>query len=797
MKPLGIIIPWFGKELKGGAEQQAWQVASRLAQRGHSVEILTTCCRAFQDDWAQNHYRARACHTEGLLVRRFAVDRRNRSEFDRVNGTMLQIPPEALTPEVSPVSAADAEVFARQNINSKALLSHLQYCADAYHAFVFLPYLYGPILYGVPLVANKAYLQPCLHDEVYAYLPQVRQIMGMARRLLFNSEGEAELARRLYGQEMTQKGIIVGEGIELPSELPAGNVKDHGLYGERFLLCLGRRCPEKNTDLLVRAYASFHREKPATDLKLVLAGPGSTSYQGAVDGVLDLGLVEEGEKQWLLANCLALCQPSRNESYSRAMMEAWFAGRPVIAHRRCLATALAVEKADGGWLADSVEEWSNRLGELDGMTEEELARRGAEGHRYAQNHASWDKTMERYEVVLGLNVPESATARNDSTPIVPSGNASAGHSGRKSANRVALLAPCLREADAVSNDVIGMYRALAAAGYQAAIFANDWIHSEPAIQKLSAIRPWLEDPEATLIYHYSMSWGTGLQMIREAKCRKIIKYHNVTPPEFFHGLSSEYEHACQGGRLELDEVSRLELDLFLADSEYSIRELIERGAEKDRSAVVPPFHQTDRLFAVEADLRVLDAYQDGSTNLLTVGRIAPNKGHRELINAFAVYHHQYNACSRLFVVGKEDPRLAAYTASLHEQVGRLELKDAVLFTSEVSESLLKTYYLLADAFLLTSQHEGFGVPLIEAMAMSVPLIALGTSAVPGTIGDAGLVWEENDPYLMAESVHQVIQDQSLSAALSYAGWQRYQEQFSNAQIQRQFLSLLGEIACTN
>ncbi len=138
----------------------------------------------------------------------------------------------------------------------------------------------------------------------------------------------------------------------------------------------------------------------------------------------------------------------------------------------------------------------------------------------------------------------------------------------------------------------------------------------------------------------------------------------------------------------------------------------------------------------------------------------PTKGIARLIDAFAVYHHQYNTRSRLFVVGKEDPRLAAYTASLHEQVDRLEVAGAVVFTGEVSESLLKTHYLLADAFLMTSQHEGFGVPLIEAMAMNVPLVALGTTAVPGTIGEAGLVWEENDPYLLAESIHQVTQDQA-------------------------------------
>jgi glycosyltransferase involved in cell wall biosynthesis len=87
--------------------------------------------------------------------------------------------------------------------------------------------------------------------------------------------------------------------------------------------------------------------------------------------------------------------------------------------------------------------------------------------------------------------------------------------------------------------------------------------------------------------------------------------------------------------------------------------------------------------------------------------------------------------------------------------------------------------------------------LIEAMALRVPVVALGTTAVPGTVGDAGLVWEENDPYLLAESIHQVTQDETLSAALGYAGWKRYQQQFANAQIEKRFLSLLNGVGCLN
>jgi hypothetical protein len=116
MKPLAIITPWFGKNLKGGAEQQAWQVATRLAARGHTVEVLTTCCRSFQDDWAVNHLKAGLSQEEGVKIRRFRVDRRDHKAFDRVNGLMLSLPSSELKPGVNPVTLENAAVFARKTL---------------------------------------------------------------------------------------------------------------------------------------------------------------------------------------------------------------------------------------------------------------------------------------------------------------------------------------------------------------------------------------------------------------------------------------------------------------------------------------------------------------------------------------------------------------------------------------------------------------------------------------------------------------------------------------------------------
>ena len=91
-KPIALIIPWFGESLKGGAEQQAWQIATRLAARGHPVEVLTTCCRSFFDNWAENHLPAGATHEAGLTVRRFPVAERDHRIFDDLNRELLERP---------------------------------------------------------------------------------------------------------------------------------------------------------------------------------------------------------------------------------------------------------------------------------------------------------------------------------------------------------------------------------------------------------------------------------------------------------------------------------------------------------------------------------------------------------------------------------------------------------------------------------------------------------------------------------------------------------------------------------
>jgi glycosyltransferase involved in cell wall biosynthesis len=362
--------------------------------------------------------------------------------------------------------------------------------------------------------------------------------------------------------------------------------------------------------------------------------------------------------------------------------------------------------------------------------------------------------------------------------------------------RVALMIPCFTEADAVSADVLGMHRALAARGHDVCVLAAHWEVKGPHVRHVRTAARLLDDPSAVAVYHLSTGWREGAAALAGARCRRVLKYHNVTPPEFFEGIDQEYALSCRAGRQELRALARAGLDCYLADSDFNLRELLHEGAPPAAGAVVPPFHHTRRLLELEPDPEVRARYRDGKANLLAVGRLAPNKGHATLLEAFALYRRRHNPHSRLLLVGKADERLAVYAEALRARAAALGLGKAVVFVGGVSPAALKAHYQAAHLFVTASRHEGFCVPVVEAMALGVPVLALGTTALPGTVGEAGLVWEEGDPELLAESMHRLVTDRQAASALGARGRRRYQEHFTNEHVERRFLGalegLLGE-----
>jgi glycosyltransferase involved in cell wall biosynthesis len=755
MKPLAIVIPWFGRDLKGGAEQQAWQVATRLANRGKQVEVLTTCCRSFQENWAVNHQKAGLSQEGGVKIRRFRVERTNHDAFNRVNSLMLSLATSALKPGVNPVSLDDAAIFCSENINSSGLLNYLRNHHNQYQAFIFIPYLYGPILNGLPSIADRALLQPCLHDEVYAYLPQVAKIFHSARGLLFNSEGEEQLARQLYGPGIISKGVVVGEGVEAGQYYDASltHISSFSVKQERFILYLGRRDATKNTDFLVRAYASFKQKYPDSRLRLVLAGSGDKSFNDSVADLVDLGLVEEKEKEALIANCLALFQPSQKESYSRVIMEAWFYGKPVAAHSDCLATAMAVKSAKGGWLAGTEIEWAELFAEIDQIGEEQLAKYGANGQAYANENAVWDKVIERYETVLGLS------QKAVTVPIEPR---------RRKLKEIHQLMPGFAYGDAISNQALVIREYLRSCGYKSDIFFE---HIDQRVAHEGKVaHPKSISHQAGLIYHHSIGCEVTDYAIAHSG-PKCLVYHNITPAKFFLPYRPEVAQLLEKGRAELTQLAQ-HFPLSVGASAYNAAELVASGFPEPR---VLPIAVDPTSWDLPADAELMRQLQDGKSNLLFVGRISPNKRQDHLLEAFAHYLTMDRE-ARLILVGGGDIN-EPYYRHIINTIQKLRLTEYVMLPGQVNNAQLMAFYRTAHLFWSMSEHEGFCVPLVEAMWFDVPVLAYKSSAIPETLSEAGIMFTTKDNLVQVAALAKVIMKDKLLRSKIIEAQRRRREDF--------------------
>jgi glycosyltransferase involved in cell wall biosynthesis len=346
--------------------------------------------------------------------------------------------------------------------------------------------------------------------------------------------------------------------------------------------------------------------------------------------------------------------------------------------------------------------------------------------------------------------------------------------------------------DAVSNDVMGMFDVIGEQNLKVSIFAENIFTSNEIVKSIDCIGNFIKDSEDVIIYHLSTGWFKGLDVLTKLNCKKIIKYHNITPPDYFYGFSSSHVESCKVGIEQLDIIANLDLELYLNDSRFNKMEMISKGAKVSKCFVVPPFNNIERLKSLKPDFNILNKYNDKKVNILSVGRVAPNKGFSELIDAFALYNKYFNKESRLIIVGDRHPRLSAYINFLNDKVRSLNLEDYILFTGKVNDEQLKSYFLISNIFALTSYHEGFCLPLVEAMSMKIPVIAYGSAAVADTVDNGGIVWEDLDINLIAMTINEIINSKDAYFFLGEAGWRRYKDNFTNKIVKEKFLNIIGK-----
>ncbi len=351
--------------------------------------------------------------------------------------------------------------------------------------------------------------------------------------------------------------------------------------------------------------------------------------------------------------------------------------------------------------------------------------------------------------------------------------------------KILQILPTISYGDAVGNDTIAIKKVIEEMGYETGIYAEniDKRYVNSVARKIDKIPKLNKDD--ILIYHKST--GTDLSFtLDKYNCRKIMIYHNITPPEFFSIYSKESMQLTKKG---IDGLIYLKdkIDYCLAVSEFNKKDLIDIGydCKIDVRPILIPFEDYEMI----PDKNIISKYDDDWVNIVFVGRIAPNKKQEDLIKSFYYYKKFINKNSRLFIVGSYNG-MNKYYNNLRTYADALEIDD-VYFTGHVKFNEILSYYKLADVFLCMSEHEGFCVPLVEAMHFKVPVIAYNSSAIPDTLNGSGIIVDEKDPVFIAKLIHRMVTDVDLRNEVIKRQTQKLSD-FSYDVIKEKFVSYLDE-----
>jgi glycosyltransferase involved in cell wall biosynthesis len=329
--------------------------------------------------------------------------------------------------------------------------------------------------------------------------------------------------------------------------------------------------------------------------------------------------------------------------------------------------------------------------------------------------------------------------------------------------------PALNPHDATGAHTLRTRAVLREAGWRSEIFAEA-IHDDLAGE---AYKYWTyrehAAPGDVAMYQFTTSSSVAGFLV-EQDLPLILDFHNFTGPDLFAGWEPQSVARAARAAEELDLLAPRAL-LGLAKSGFSEQTL--RAAGCARTAVVPVLADYGRITA-EPDFRVLDELEElgaeGGIDILFVGRVVPSKAQHDLVKALWAYRRLYDAHARLHLVGGTSSY--EYNKSLQDFVDDLGMARAVRIAGEVSDASLAAYFAVADVFLSLSVHEGFGVPLVEAMSAGIPVVTLDAGAVSETAGNAALVLESVDPSYVAAALHRVSTDDLLRHQLIEAGLAR-------------------------
>ena len=379
--------PRFGPDIIGGAELVVRELSGHLAERGWEVEVLTTCARD-HFTWA-NEYPPGTEEVDGVTVRRFltappaAPAERAALEAAILAGARL--------------SLADQQRWMNAGVRSPELYHYLLDHAAGYRAIVVSPYMFWTSFACGQIAPERTILRPCLHDEPFATLELFEPLFSGAAGVWLQTEPEHELAHRLFPLPGNHR--VVGEGLPVDKTYdPERFRRRYGVDGP-FVLYAGRREGAKGWEGLVDGFTRAVIGR-GLKLSLVTMGVGDVRPPPEIaDRVLDVGFLPDQDRDDAFAAACAYLQPSRYESFSRTVMEAWLAGTMVVANGQSAVVRWHCERSDAGLVYDDDLELEQCLAFIADQPEE-AARLASKGRHYVVDHYSWPGVLDRIEATI-------------------------------------------------------------------------------------------------------------------------------------------------------------------------------------------------------------------------------------------------------------------------------------------------------------------------------------------------------------------------------------------------------------
>ena len=325
--------------------------------------------------------------------------------------------------------------------------------------------------------------------------------------------------------------------------------------------------------------------------------------------------------------------------------------------------------------------------------------------------------------------------------------------------RIIQVIDALDYGDGVSNDVLHLKDLLQSIGRENRLYcrwANEKVKAHA--ENIDQYKPQHDD---LIVYHFS-GISSLMDRVLSYPGKKIVRYHNITPPEFFWPANLPAYRNCKEGLRQIKENIH-HFDGFWADSSFNMENLLSFGADPKQISVLPIIFDFEHLKNSSVNEALLRQLRQ-CNNIIFVGRVAPNKCIEDVLLAFDNYGRYHDPKARFYIVGN-DERDSAYSAKVHRFADTLQCGSRICFTGKVSTEDLCTYYRGAGAFLCMSEHEGFCMPLLEAQYFQIPVIAYSSCAVPSTMGDSGILLYTKNPAVAANLIDTVLNSQSIREAI--------------------------------